>query len=183
MTLQIDNFAFNVRSLNGADDIPALTTLLRTSYRKLGDMGLRFTATWQDDAITARRASDGECYLITIEERLVGTVTLAPPGLAKGCAWFEKSGVASFHQFAVHPDFQGCGLGSAILGFIEKRAVALGAMEFALDTAEPAHHLIRFYERRGFRFVEFVQWETTNYRSVVMSKSLALEIESLYTAP
>jgi hypothetical protein len=42
----------------------------------------------------------------------------------------------------------------------------------ALDTAEPAAHLIAFYNRLGYRFIEHAQWRMTNYRSVIMSKTL-----------
>ena len=45
-------------------------------------------------------------------------------------------------------------------------------LSVTLDTAEGAEHLIRTYEKRGYRFIEYVQWEVTNYRSVVMSKKL-----------
>jgi hypothetical protein len=48
----------------------------------------------------------------------------------------------------------------------------LGFSEIALDTSERAHHLIQMYEKRGYRFVEYFQWEVTNYRSVVLSKKL-----------
>ncbi|MBW1796697.1 MAG: GNAT family N-acetyltransferase, partial [Deltaproteobacteria bacterium] len=45
-----------------------------------------------------------------------------------------------------------------------------GASELALDTAEQATHLINWYERLGYRFIEYVDWDVTNYRSVIMSK-------------
>jgi len=35
-----------------------------------------------------------------------------------------------------------------------------------------ADHLIKMYESRGYRFIEYHQWGITNYRSVVMSKKL-----------
>lgn len=56
---------------------------------------------------------------------------------------------------------------------VEELAVQDGAAELALDTAEGAHHLIRYYSARGYRFVDYVQWNDTNYRSVLMSKRLS----------
>jgi len=44
--------------------------------------------------------------------------------------------------------------------------------ELALDTAETAHHLIEFYKKRNYRYIETIQWNVTNYKSVVLSKSL-----------
>ena len=47
----------------------------------------------------------------------------------------------------------------------------VGAAEIALDTAETAEELIRFYLKRGYRFIEHVTWtDVVNYRSVVLSK-------------
>jgi hypothetical protein len=46
------------------------------------------------------------------------------------------------------------------------------AAELAVDTAEPARHLIDWYTRLGYRFIEYAQWDVTNYRSVVMSKPI-----------
>ena len=58
---------------------------------------------------------------------------------------------------------------------METEAAARGARELALGTAEGAHHLVRWYEKLGFRFVEFMDWSSTNYRSVVHSKTLVAE--------
>jgi len=57
-----------------------------------------------------------------------------------------------------------------MMEIIETKAKSLGALEIALDTAEGAAHLIRFYEKRGYEFIQYVQWEVTNYRSVIMSR-------------
>ena len=48
----------------------------------------------------------------------------------------------------------------------------MGASEIALDTSENAHHLLSYYENRGYRFVEYVQWDEVNYRSKTLSKRL-----------
>ena len=59
-----------------------------------------------------------------------------------------------------------------MMDIIEGKAKALGADELALDTAEGASHLIGYYEKRGYRFMEYVNWDVTNYRSVIMSKTI-----------
>lgn len=55
---------------------------------------------------------------------------------------------------------------------VERRAREEGAVELALDTAEPAQHLIDYYGRRGFRQVALTQWKGKTYRSIIMSKAL-----------
>jgi hypothetical protein len=39
--------------------------------------------------------------------------------------------------------------------------------------AEPDRELFDFYVKRGYRFVDHWQWPYTNYRSCILSKSLA----------
>ena len=75
-------------------------------------------------------------------------------------------------QFAVDPQIQGRGIGLRLLRDVERRAIASGAHEVALDTAEPARHLVDWYTGLGYRFVEHAQWSHTNYRSVILSKRL-----------
>ena len=103
---------------------------------------------------------------------LVGTITFHESSATSGCPWYDRPEVASFHQFGVEPGRRGRGIGSRLLERVEERARETGAGEVALDTAEPARRLRRFYERRGYRFVGFADREPTNYRSVHLSKAL-----------
>lgn len=96
------------------------------------------------------------------------SVCLVPPRVPPG----TNSPAAVVGQFAVEPDLQRAGLGTALLQQLERRAQESGAIHVALDTAEGATHLIRYYERLGFTPVEWVQWDVTNYRSLVLSKPL-----------
>jgi GNAT superfamily N-acetyltransferase len=161
-----------IRLFTEADGVHELTALLHRAYARLAAMGLRFVATYQDDAITKRRIEEGECYVAVLDNRLVGTVVLIPHGSFSDCEWYELWRVARFGQFAVEPELQGLGIGSTLLDVIEDRARELGASEIALDTAEPAKHLIDYYSKRGYRFIDYIQWPMTNYRSVIMSKRL-----------
>ena len=165
--------ASEIRLIAASDSIVELTDLLHEAYRALAEQGMRFVASHQDEQVTARRIARGECYLAFHEGKLIGTVTLDDAAHTKGSPWYERPDVASFHQFAVRPHWQGHGIGSRMLEFIERRAIRRGVAELALDTAEPAEHLINFYTRRGYRFIEYVRWKSVNYRSVLLSKRLA----------
>jgi ribosomal protein S18 acetylase RimI-like enzyme len=74
------------------------------------------------------------------------------------------------NQFAVEPELQRNGIGSALLDHVEQRAVRDGARELSLSTAEPAAHLIAYYEKRGYRHVDRTDQTMPNYRSVILSK-------------
>jgi GNAT superfamily N-acetyltransferase len=162
-----------IRRYQESDAIPPITKLLHDSYAALAAMGLRYTATYQDDEVTMRRLTRGVAFLGELDGEIVATVTLYPATSTDGpCEWYRKEGVHYFGQFAVRPDLQGRGLGTSLVRLMEEEATRRGADELALDTAEPAHHLREWYERLGFREVEMVQWGSTNYRSVILSKSL-----------
>ena len=162
------------RLLSPSDSLAELTDLLHRAYASLAAQGFRYHATYQDETVTARRISEGECWIGVLEGRLVATVTLKEAAKTSGCPWYDRPDVASFGQFAVEPALQGKSIGSTLMNIVERRAVEKGVKELALDTAEGAAHLIRFYEKRGYRFIEHVQWPrtTVNYRSVILSKTL-----------
>ncbi|MDQ3022477.1 MAG: GNAT family N-acetyltransferase [Bacteroidota bacterium] len=136
-------------------------------------MGFRYLATHQDDSETERRLNNGISYLALINYRIIGTVSLYY-GRVKGhdTDFYNKKYIAHFGQFAVAPEYQKKGIGNIMMDLIEKKAKTLGAKEIALDTAEGAEHLIKYYEKRDYRFIEYVNWKVTNYRSVIMSKKL-----------
>lgn len=123
-------------------------------------------------AIGVERGGRGECGVVCHGRAIVGTILFQDAESTSGCPWYGLPGVASAHQFAVEPLFQGMGLGRRLLDLAERRARETGAREIALDTAEGAAHRIAKCQRRGYRFVDRVQWETTNDRSVVMSKEI-----------
>lgn len=88
--------------------------------------------------------------------------------------WYLKDFVSYFGKFAVLPEYQNKGIGGKLMDFVENYAASKGKTELALDTSEKALHLIKYYEKRGYRFIQNHQWDVTNYRSVVMSKKLGL---------
>jgi GNAT superfamily N-acetyltransferase len=152
--------------------IAPLTELLHLSYEPLARAGMRYLATHQPPETTFKRLCEGDSFLSFSEGRLIGTITLKPTLSGGTCAWYKTTGVYHFGQFAIHPDFQKLGIGSRMMDMVEERARTLGARELALDTSEHAHHLISMYQKRNYRFIEYAQWDVTNYRSVILSKSL-----------
>lgn len=161
-----------VRRLLPADSIPDLTRLLHRAYARLAAMGLRYMATHQSDAVTQERVGQGECYVAMSDGVLVATIMFKMADRTGGSPWLDRPEVASFGQFAVAPELQALGLGARLMDLVEARAAATGTEEIALDTAEPATHLVAWYGRRGYRLIEHVQWGHTNYRSVIMSKRI-----------
>lgn len=166
----IDTIA--VRQLVADDSLVELTDLLHRAYAPLAEMGLRYMATHQSVEVTRRRVEQGQCFVALAGGVISGTIVFKETGQTRGCPWYDRSDVASIGQFAVEPALQGNGLGRRLMALAEERALTSGARELALDTAEPASHLIAWYERLGYRHIEYADWGHTNYRSVIMSKTL-----------
>jgi GNAT superfamily N-acetyltransferase len=161
-----------IRAWLPTDDVAALTELLHQAYGQLARAGFRYLASHQDEAMTRKRLETGHPLVAVLDGTIVGTVTLYPPRPNSPCDLYRQSDVFSFGQFGVRPDLQRGGIGRCLVDRIEAEARELGAARLALDTAEGATHLVRWYERLGFRFVQYAQWDMTNYRSVVMCKPL-----------
>ena len=172
----MDIQAITLRRLDAGDSLGELTNMLHRAFSRLGAMGLNCTCVDQSADVTRERVGSGDCYVATCNGRLVGTITLythhSTPGLVAEGLWHQRPDVASVHQFAVAPDFQGAGLGGAMLDCAEDWARVRGYEELALHTPQRAEHLVRFYAMRGYRCVATVQLQGKNYRSVVLSKEL-----------
>lgn len=162
-----------IRPYKPSDSISEITELLHKSYKQLADLGFRYLATHQDDHETEKRLIKGISYLALDGKKIISTVSLYHNNSESyNCNWYQKKNVAHFGQFGVLPEYQKEGIGNYMMDLIEAKAKELGETELALDTAEGAVHLINFYKRRGYRFIEYVDWDVTNYRSVIMSKKL-----------
>ena len=162
-----------IRQLDKNDSLEDLTSLIRRAYRQLADLGFLYWGTHQTVEDTQKRIASGECYVAVHAGKIIGTIKLTPPEKTFTHPWYERPDVATFHQFAIDPDYQKQGFGSTLLEFIEKRAVELGVAELACDTAEGATHLINIYLKRGYRQIGTADWDMTNYKSIILSKTIA----------
>ena len=163
-----------VRLLEPTDSLAHLTGMLHRAYKQHADRGIKALAAFQPEEVTRKRVTGGECYIAMYLDKVVGTILFHGPGKQLGTPWFERPDVATFSQFAVEPEYQGRGIGGELMSLIETRAVQSGATELALSTPEPAAWLVGMYERHGYRIVERVNWNATNYTSVIMSKGMTV---------
>lgn len=171
-TIHIQGADITIRTYQPTDDIEYLTELLHRAYAGLAAMGFRYHATHQDSTVTAERLNGDLSFIAERNGIIVGTVTLYKTFPEDSCEWYTSNGVWHFGQFGIEPNLQRNGLGNAMMNIIELHAKQLGAQELACDTAEGATHLVNWYNKRGYRFIQHVQWGVTNYRSVVLSKTL-----------
>ncbi len=147
-------------------DVPALRQLVNAAYQELADMGLNFTGTFQDEAITRERMQGNDVFLAFKQGELVGTLSLEVEEHDDGHT------VLYLGQFAVAPANKRQGIGRQLLSLAEERAKQLGLNRLRLDTAVPAAHLVRLYESHGYSIINQVQWEGKTYASFIMEKVL-----------
>ena len=160
------------RRLRANDDLDAITRVLHAAYAPLAAAGMRYVASHQDVSTTRRRMSHGETFVAVCDDAVVGIITLAEAPATHGSPFYDRPDVASFGQFAVRPALQRQGIGTRLMDIVEQRAREKGVVELALDTSEHAEALIAMYTKRGYRFIEYAQWDGVNYRSVILSKQL-----------
>ena len=171
MTINLKD-ELRIRPLAESDSLEDLTDMLHRAYRVLADMGLRFLATYQDVDTTKSRVSSGHCFVAELDGKVVGTICYYEPSRKTGCDYYKKKGVAHVGQLAVEPALSRLGIATYLMKHAEEYGRSRGMKELALDTAEPAIHLIEWYSRLGYKIVGHQQWEVTNYRSVLMGKAL-----------
>ncbi len=163
---------YTIEKFNETHSITEITNLLHRSYKFLQDMGLNYFATHQSESVTLNRLSKGESFIMLNKQQIIGTITLKSSHQTMGSPWYNTVGVGCLTQFAIDPSLQKQGLGLKLMSLAEGRAKELRLSHLALDTAEAAHHLIAMYQKRGYEFVEHVQWESVDYRSIIMSKKI-----------
>ncbi|UFP93343.1 GNAT family N-acetyltransferase [Gloeobacter morelensis] len=124
-------------------DAPALIHLFRDTVRRINvrDYSPEQVAAWAPEEIDSRvwegQLTDRFAVVAQIGEAVVGFTD------------FESDG--HLDRFYVHADYQGRGVGGAMLAAVEAEAVRLGldrVFTEASITARP------FFERRGFRVLQ-----------------------------
>lgn len=162
---------FVIRRFTKNDSIKELVRLLHRAYKRLADMGLYFVACDISEEEMQSFADEGECFVAECDGKIIGSILLYPKG-GNVPEFYRRDDVAIFGKFAVEPEFQEKGIGETMMNYIEEYVGNKGIKELACDTSEQAHHLISYYTKRGYRFIGYQKWNRTNYRSVILSKTI-----------
>lgn len=163
--MQIDLADVTYRLAKDAD-VPALRKLVNAAYSELADLGLNFTGTYQDEAITRERMLGCDVFLAFYKDVLIGTVALAVE-TRQG-----EEPVLYLSQFAVAPACKRQGLGRCLLQLADDHARKQGIRRLQLDTAIPAAHLVSLYLREGYEIIDEIHHRGKTYRSYIMEKRI-----------
>jgi len=96
-------------------------------------------------------------YVATDGERIAGYVVAIP---------IDNSS-ADVESIAVDPLYQGSGIGSKLLAYIEEEMRARGFSVSILEVREKNHEGLRFYQKNGYRVIEKIN----NYYSEYFRES------------
>jgi len=151
------------------EDAPAIRRLVNQAYQELADMGLNYTATYQDEEITLQRMRKGRCYLLLDGQKVIGTILLYEDDYLK-----RSKKCAYVGQFGIHPDYKRKKLGSLLMDYVEKIALEEGYASIQLDTAKPATHLVNWYLKRDYRIIADGHWHGKTYESWIFEKPLEI---------
>lgn len=147
-------------------DIPQLRLLLNNSYKELADMGLNYTATYQDEQTTRERMQQGKAFVLEQENKIIATILYYVGN------HFTQKRSAYIGQFAVTPELKKSGLGTILMDHCEKLAAIEKFEAVQLDTAIPAEHLVNWYQKRGYQVVGRMRWDAKTYESYILEKPL-----------
>jgi GNAT superfamily N-acetyltransferase len=166
---------FAIRRFNSTDSIEEVTEILHRAFAPMARLGANCQCAHQPSSTTRERMARGDCLVAVADRRIVGTLTMETCDPSSSIAHYRKPNVASLHQFAVDPAYQGGGVGRSLLkvAFMWARMRQFG--EIALDTPALALDVHAFYAHQGFRLVQVARLAGRSYDSVIMSRPISIE--------
>lgn len=150
-----------------------ITELLHVAYAKNTNKGLEFLAAYQDVDTTIERAKNGICLVALKRDKLIGSISVLFYNKLKGRKkWYNEDKTAAFAQLAVHPDNMGDGIGNKLFDTSIKICEEKGVNSVIITTSVKATKLLQWYKKKGFSFIEFNSYRSTNYYSVKLKKTI-----------
>jgi ribosomal protein S18 acetylase RimI-like enzyme len=188
LKLQKKNIINDIKIIDKPDYISwdEITELLHNSYQEREESGLHFAASKSTSEINAKKLEYGRCFVALDGDKIVGMIYLLTPpwpfsinknGKKK---WYCDNNGGVLNNLAVRSDYKGKGIGKKLLNHSIKAAKDMQLISLILDTSCELKGLNKFYDNMGFKKVDFISWETTNYYSIVRKLFLSKRIPRFY---
>jgi ribosomal protein S18 acetylase RimI-like enzyme len=139
-----------------ADDAHAISECVAAAYRQYLARIRKPPAPMLDD-YTKVICQHG-VFVVTVCEKVIGVLVL-----------IKQEETLMLDNVAVHPDYQGRGLGQRLIAFAEEEAINAGFNTLMLYTNEQMTENIELYKKLGF--VETGRKADQGYRRVYMRKT------------
>ncbi|MFC0215927.1 GNAT family N-acetyltransferase [Paenibacillus chartarius] len=136
------------------EDAPALVHVIYEAYVTIRELELQWPAAHADLPLVQDNIVNNECYVLELDGTITATLTLSKEPLAR---WGD-SGLPFVKWFAVDPRYQGKGIGTKLLTWVEEHVIRnrLGAPAVTLATAEKHPWLLAMYERKGYERIQSI---------------------------
>jgi GNAT superfamily N-acetyltransferase len=161
-----------IRRLESKDSVQELTDLLNSAFKSVGQRSYTYGMAEQSEETTRMQIKSGDCWVAELDGRLIGVVILYPPRLDVRRRWYRPrlSRLSAYLRLvAVHPDFQGVGIGTMLLGHCERIAMRMGAWEL-VGSCPVGSRQLSLFKRRGYRVFRYVSFSGTDHHSVFFAK-------------
>lgn len=161
-----------IRPLGETDSIEELTDIIHAAFKK--DPGQPYTnpSATQTPETTFKHIRKGRCSVVVLDGRLIGLgIVYPPPRKRTSCSlWYPMYG-AHLRKLAIHPDFQGKGIGTRLLAACERHAKDMGGWNL-WGSSPIGSRQLSLYCRCGYCIAEYTDWGDTPYESAIFSKCL-----------
>jgi ribosomal protein S18 acetylase RimI-like enzyme len=135
-----------IRSLVEKDRAGLLLMLIKTGSFTSAEIDVAMELI--DVVLKDQIQKDYQIYcMVDDQDKVIGYICYGPTPMTQG--------TFDLYWIAVDPDFQGHGVGSKLLGFLEERARAMGGRLILVDTSTIPHYekTEKFYLKNGFQEV------------------------------
>jgi ribosomal protein S18 acetylase RimI-like enzyme len=142
--------------------VKLIMQLFRLVTRHLRQQGIfQWDRFYPNRWVVGKDVKNGQMYVVLQDQVCVGAVVINEEQSANYASlpWQETDGrPAVIHRLAVHPEYQGQGIGKKLLIFAEEQARARGCTSIRLDayTANPT--ALQMYERAGYWKVGLIRY-------------------------
>lgn len=142
-----------VYRLAAVEDAERLLHVIYEAYETIRELELHWPAANADLALIQDNITKNECYVLELNGEIAATLTLSKEKLH---SW--ETDLPFIKWFAVDPEYQGIGIGTRLLTWVEKTIIRdkLGAPALTLATAEKHPWLLAMYEKKGYERIESI---------------------------
>lgn len=141
-----------IREATEADDAAVgelLVASFLAQYERLGLLIATSEERLADLRNQAEKRANATVLVAEVDGRVVGTVSLYPPGAPRSEAWI--AGAADLRLLGIEASQKGNGLSGLLMDAAEALARRWGVPAVCLHTRREATGVARLYERRGYR--------------------------------
>lgn len=165
----------NIKIVEKSDDVSweKVTEVIHDAYKVNEKNNLLFAALKSTPEENSQKILDGKCFLALDGKEVAGLVFLRFPSYpylikknGKG-KWYCDKLYGMVINLAVREKYKKQGIGEKLLLRLIDECKQLNYDSIMIDTSCKLKWLNKFYASLGFKKVDFISWETTNYYTIV----------------